>query len=803
MRPIRLLALVLPAAVLLVTAPAGGQTFQNVILRSNLDEHTGYSDVWGYTAPNGAEYALLGTWNGVAVINVSDPSQPYQTGFVPGANSLWRQVKTYQHWAYVTNESSGGLGIIDLSDPENPVQRAPYTGFARAHNLFIDETTARCYIVGSNLGVGGIRILSLADPEHPVEVGSWEVLYVHDVMVRADRAYCSAIYAAQLIMLNVANPAAIPAPLGTISNYISAFTHSAWPTDDNQYVMTTDEVTGASVRMWDVSNLPASSQTDAYRPNPSGSPHNVFIDGDLAFVSHYTAGVRVLDVTNPHAMQEMGWYDTYPATNGAGFEGCWGVFPYFGTNPDLFVASDIQTGLWVFEYRGPVGTVTGQITQAGDPTVKVAGAQVAVTETGTTVFSDGVGVYSLLEPGGQRTLSVSAFGYDSLTVPVNIVAGSTLTLDLALDALPSGSISGSVVDAWTALPIPGATVEILDTPLAVAADPAGGYVHSAIPAGTFTVQASAFGYDRLRAQVAMTVGAQVGLDFPLPPAAVAETFEGASPGWSVSGSASTGMWERGDPQGTAEGIELVQPENDHTATGSRAWVTGLLAGSALGHYDVDAGETVLSSPVLDLTALAEPRLGYRRWFSTGLGNPTTDFFTVEVSSDGGASWTVIENTDQRRAEWWLVDVALDALIVPTAEVVFRFTARDTAAGSITEAAIDDLTVYDTSSFTGTSAPLGGLGPGVRLSAAFPNPVRGGEETALALGLSVPSRIEARIYDVAGRYVATLASGPMPAGPHRLVWDGRGTRGGAVAAGVYFVRLESEAGKESRKVVILR
>jgi choice-of-anchor B domain-containing protein len=794
----------LAALSLALAAPPGrAQTHQNVIFRANLDEHTGYSDVWGYTAPNGAEYALLGTWNGVAVINVSDPSAPYQTGFLPGANSLWRQVKTYQHWAYVTNESSGGLGIIDLADPENPVARPAFNGFARAHNLFIDEATARCYIVGSNLGVGGVRILSLADPEQPVEIGSWETIYVHDVMVRASRAYCSAIYSAQLIILDVTNPAAIPAPLGTISNYISAFTHSAWATADNRYVMTTDEVAGASVRMWDVSSLPAYTQTGVYRPNPSGVPHNVFIDGSLAFVSHYTSGVRVVDVSNPYLLQEVGWYDTYPVTNGGTFDGCWGVFPYFETNADLFVASDIQTGLWVFEYRGPVGTVTGTITQAGDPSTKIAGARVEVVETGTTALSDAAGVYTLLEPAGARTLSVTAFGYDSLSVPVTIVTGTTIPLDLALAHVPSGSISGTVVDAWTALPIPGATVEIVGTPLVTVVDPIGAYVHSAIPAGSYNVQASAFGFDRLRALVSLNVGSQVLLDFPLTPAGVAEPFEAAAPGWVVSGSASAGRWERGDPEGTAEGVEPVQAEDDHTANGARAWVTGLLAGAALGHHDVDGGETVLTSPAMDLAAMTEPRVSYRRWYSTGLGNPTTDVFSVEVSSDGGGSWAAVESTDQRRAEWWLVDVSLDSLIVPTDEVVFRFTARDTAAGSITEAAVDDFTVYDTTTFTGTSAPLGSVPGGLRLSAAFPNPVRGGEETALALALSAPGRVDARVFDVAGRYVATLVSGAMQAGPHRLAWDGRDAAGGAAVAGVYFVRLDSDAGKESRKVVVLR
>jgi hypothetical protein len=248
----------------------------------------------------------------------------------------------------------------------------------------------------------------------------------------------------------------------------------------------------------------------------------------------------------------------------------------------------------------------------------------------------------------------------------------------------------------------------------------------------------------------------------------------------------------------------VQPENDHTVAGTQAWVTGLPAGASLGHYDVDGGATVLTSPVADVAGMVEPRASYRRWYSTGLGNPTTDFFTVEVSSDGGGSWTAIENTDQRAAQWTLVDVALDSLIVPTSQVVFRFTARDTAVGSITEAAIDDFTVYDTGSYSGTSVPNAGLAAGeLRLSAAFPNPLRAGQQTSLALGLSARSFIDAQVYDVSGRRVAKLAAGFLPPGPHRLVWDGRDLSGGPAAAGVYFVRLDSDAGQESRKVVVLR
>ena len=182
----------------LLPVPAGAQISENVIFHANLDEHPAYNDVWGYTAPNGDEYALLGTRSGVAVINVSDPKNPYQTGFVPGGVSPWRDIKTFRHWAYAVNEGSGGLEIIDLSDPEAPVDLPNWSGngFTTAHNLFIQESRARLYLAGSDAASpGGLRILDLADPVNPVEIGSWEEVYCHDVFAQNDYVFASAIFA--------------------------------------------------------------------------------------------------------------------------------------------------------------------------------------------------------------------------------------------------------------------------------------------------------------------------------------------------------------------------------------------------------------------------------------------------------------------------------------------------------------------------------------------------------------------------------------------------------------------------------
>jgi choice-of-anchor B domain-containing protein len=348
--------LVLGAAIAVLAGAEGAaaQISSNVTLRSNWNLRSSYNDCWGYTAPNGDEYALLGMYSGTSVINITDPDNPYETMFFSGPGDTWQDIKTYQHYAYSVNEDTGGLTIIDLADPENPVKLPSYPGFSSAHNIYVDVSTARLYTAGADVGsAGGTRILSLADPEAPVEVGSWETAYFHDVMVQNGRLYGSAIYAGTLYVLDVSNPASIQT-LGTIKNYPNAFTHNAWVTADDGFVMTTDETTGAACRLWDITvsakSTFSASLASLYLPNPATIPHNTHIDGNIAVISHYTLGVRIVDITDPYNITEAGYYDTYPASDGGGYSGCWGAFPFFGTNQNLIIASDQTNGLFVLEY---------------------------------------------------------------------------------------------------------------------------------------------------------------------------------------------------------------------------------------------------------------------------------------------------------------------------------------------------------------------------------------------------------------------------------------------------------------------
>lgn len=319
----------------------------NTNLLSNLDEYhsAGYNDIWGYTDQSGREYALLGVNTGTSVIDITDPFNPVEVAFVPGSGSIWRDIKTHDHYMYMVSEGGSGLQIVDLTNLPNGVTFIGNntTYFTTAHNFFIADGYA--YVVGANNG-SGIHILDLSNPTNPVETAYYSASgYVHDAYVYDDTIYASSADTYDLIdVSDKSNPQLISQSAALPGIYA----HSGWLTEDKRYFVACEEFNVRDVTVWDLQDRTTWNLVVPTWQMAEDTPtHNVFIRGQYAYFSYYKDGFVCLDVSDPTNPVYIGRYDTYPGTTGT-YEGAWGCYPFLPSGNVLI--SDISTGLYVLDF---------------------------------------------------------------------------------------------------------------------------------------------------------------------------------------------------------------------------------------------------------------------------------------------------------------------------------------------------------------------------------------------------------------------------------------------------------------------
>lgn len=152
-------------------------------------------------------------------------------------------------------------------------------------------------------------------------------------------------------------------------------------------------------------------------------------------------------------------------------------------------------------------------------------------------------------------------------------------------------------------------------------------------------------------------------------------FETA-PGWSVQDvNVTDGSWDRGVPVDGDRG----DPPADFDGSG-QCWLTDNVSGNS----DVDGGPTRLISPVYDVRGFHRVTVSYARWFSNDDGDDSLD---VEVSSNAGASWVLVESVGNTGG-WSEATFDIADFVAATDQFQIRFSATDNPNDSVTEAAID-------------------------------------------------------------------------------------------------------------------
>ena len=769
----------------------------NTTLRDNLPYDTGVNDIWGYVAPDGTEYAIVGLTTGVSFVSLADPDNVVEVARIPGDNSQWRDMKTFGTYAYSVADqrtSTEGITAYDLSQLPDTVTftRNTYqipgsaTTFSRAHNLFIDEDRGIIYTSGGSQNVrdGGIIMFDInTTPMAPVYVGAGPPVYAHDVFVNNDTMFASEIYIGDLTLYDVSDFSNIT-ELGRTPTPFD-FTHNAWSTADGKYVFTTDEEPNAPVAAYDIRDKTDIKLLDEYRPtnslNKGAIPHNAHVIGDFVSISYYTDGLRVVDASCPDNLVEVANYDTWLGADGD-FNGAWGAFPFLPSG--LTLVSDRQTGLYVIEvdYKS-AAKLEGNLTDAvtGNP---VNGVEVIINAPQPNLeWSSTVGDYKTgLGDGGTYTVTFAEEGYEELTIPIELVNGEILRVDTTLQpAIELFDVGFTLVDGGTGAPISGASINLTgrynDFDIVTNAD------------GTtddlqlrnnqlYDVTLTAWGY---RAQTFTGVRASELENIQVELAPGYEDDFVADLGWEVTSTAASGNWVRAVPVGTSgEGIQVAPGSDAFNDIGDKAYVTGNRGGSA-GTDDVDDGVITLESP--DFRALTdnptEVMVHFSYWFVNIGGNPPlNDALTISIDNGQngftGASAPILVREYTENTNGWTEDSfnILDFTTLTDGMRIIISTGDEASSAHVVEAGFDrffvtEKSVVSTEVFDDPSVA----------AQVYPNPSEG--PFTLDYDAATAKDLSLRITDVNGRVVRSQKLKARV---------GRATIGQDLPAGLYLMEL---------------
>ncbi len=353
--------------------PCNGMDLLSRISLNTMNASAG-NDSWGWTDPqDGKEYAIMGLNNGTAFIDISDPINPIYLGKLPTHtnSSIWRDIKVYNNYAFVVSEASGhGMQVFDLTRlrnvanaPETFTEDAHYGGFGNCHNIVINEETGFAYAVGTSTFGGGPHFVNIQDPLTPVSAGGFSGdNYCHDAQVVVydgpdpDYTGREIFFGSNEDRISIVDVTDKANPVGISNGFYGSveYTHQGWLTEDKRYFVIGDELDesnfGFNTRtiIFDVSDLDNPVVHFEYESNDvEAIDHNGYVLGNEFYLSSYRAGLRIIDISDieNQNMEETKYFDTYPGSNSANFDGAWSVYPYFPSRN--IIISDIDRGLFI------------------------------------------------------------------------------------------------------------------------------------------------------------------------------------------------------------------------------------------------------------------------------------------------------------------------------------------------------------------------------------------------------------------------------------------------------------------------
>ncbi|KAL2266740.1 hypothetical protein VTJ83DRAFT_6092 [Remersonia thermophila] len=368
------------------------------------------NDVWGWTAPGGREFGIVGQRDGVAFVEITHNGNLEYLGRLDTHTEAvsWRDIKVIGNHAYIGSEAADhGLQIFDLTkllDVKpwwNPLFWTPkvfdkekdltahYAGFGASHNIVAHEETNMIYAVGGRSGAnarnttcaGGLFMVDVSDPANPKSPGCVGIGgYVHDAQCviyqgpqdkYRGKEICFGFNEDALTIYDLTDKAS-PAVVSRTPYVGNAYSHQGWLVDDSQtFLLLDDELDErdgtapgrdgrTTTYIFNVTNLEAPINTGYYKSPARSIDHNQYVVKGLSYQANYASGLRIVDVSGVERdptggnFEEVGYFDCHPDDDETGgniaFIGTWSVYPYFKSG--YILLNSIERGIYSLKYTG-------------------------------------------------------------------------------------------------------------------------------------------------------------------------------------------------------------------------------------------------------------------------------------------------------------------------------------------------------------------------------------------------------------------------------------------------------------------
>jgi hypothetical protein len=238
---------------------------------------------------------LTNEYDGVHILNISNPASPKDTGgFYPTSSWAMKSLKVGTELFMMDGQN--GLFILNVSFPVTPKAMSTYDSPGNARNVFVSGNFAYVADEGS-----GLRVVNITDPNNIKNEGTYDTTgNSFGVWVSDGYAYVAdALSGLQII--NVSNPA-VPKLYGTYDSPVSARDVMVC----HKWAYVADGTGGLQIVNVTKPNSPV--RIGGY--DSGGNSQGVWVSGDVAYIADGVDGLVAVNIQKPAAPVWLGFYDT-------------------------------------------------------------------------------------------------------------------------------------------------------------------------------------------------------------------------------------------------------------------------------------------------------------------------------------------------------------------------------------------------------------------------------------------------------------------------------------------------------------